>query len=211
MPTSDATHQMVAAMTAALRPMGFIRRQADGLFTIELAPDVLGWLGLNGATKWHPGAVQVNPVIGVRHQVVERMVAELRGDRFHRYIPPTVSIPIGYVMPERTFTTWLFEPASMVAKAADLAAAVERYGLSAMHVARDLHGLLDKMGQRWGFSHQNVYRRPVIQWLLGDPDGALADAHASVAELGDRDDPAAEELRHYVDELRRMISRKRAP
>ena len=49
------------------------------------------------------GSVEVNPVIGIRHQAVERLVAELRHEKFHSYLPPTVSSPIGYVMPDEYF------------------------------------------------------------------------------------------------------------
>ncbi len=52
---------------------------------------MLGWLGLNRASTHDAGtAVELFPVVGVRHQGVERVVAELRGEKFHQYIPATV-------------------------------------------------------------------------------------------------------------------------
>lgn len=79
-----------------LAELGFKKRAGD-VFTVDLDEDVLGWLGLNRATEHRPaGEVEINPVVGVRHQVVERIVAECRGEKFHAYQPPTVSTPLGY-------------------------------------------------------------------------------------------------------------------
>src|SRR5690242_10447195 len=85
------------------------RKRAGQVLTAELAPDVLGWIGLNRATKHRaPGEVEINPVVGVRHQAVERLVAELLGIKFHAYVPPTVCTPLGYLLPEARFRSWLF-------------------------------------------------------------------------------------------------------
>jgi len=104
------------------------------VFTIDLAPHVLGWLGLNRATRHRaPGEIEINPVIGVRFQEVERLVAELRGEKFHAYAPPTVSTPIGYVMPEPRYTMWLFSRERVDEDVAnDMTNAIATHGIAFM-------------------------------------------------------------------------------
>ena len=59
-----------------------LKKRAGHVFTLEIAAGVLGWLGLNRATKHRgPGEVESSPVVGVRFQEVERLVAACRGDQ----------------------------------------------------------------------------------------------------------------------------------
>jgi hypothetical protein len=98
----------VRALREPLEQAGF-RKRPGGIFTVVLADGVLGWLGLNHASRYRePGQVAIGPVIGVRHQAVERLVAVLRRERFHEYQPPTVSTRIGYIMPAHSDITWEF-------------------------------------------------------------------------------------------------------
>jgi len=54
------------AVSSLLAKLGF-KKRAHLVFTIDLAPGVLGWLGLNRATQHRaPGEVEINPVVGVR-------------------------------------------------------------------------------------------------------------------------------------------------
>lgn len=198
----------VSEISDRLEKFGFERRQAAGIFTMELADGVLAWLGLNRASKRLGGdAVEFNPVVGVRHQEVERIVSELRGEKFHRFVPPTVSQPIGYVMPEQRYVAWLFERASIVVRADDLASAVEAHALPVLRPLVDLAAVLRAADERWGFAHQLVYRRPVIRWLLGDEAEALAALDAALDDLGDRSDAAAVELRSFGSAFRAWASR----
>ena len=86
-----AIGDVVKLVTPLLAELNF-RKRAGQIFTAEITDDVLGWLGLNRATRHCPaGEVEINPVVGVRHQGVERIVAECRGEKFHAYQPPTRS------------------------------------------------------------------------------------------------------------------------
>jgi hypothetical protein len=199
--------QAIDAVTEELGGRGFKRRKAVDVLTIDLAEGVLGWIGLNRATKHYGGAaVEINPVVGVRHQRVERLVAELRGETFHEYVPPTVSRPLGYLMPSGRYEGWLFEAASVNAKAAALSNAIADYGLPVMRSISGLDELRRKIEESWGFSHQLVYRLPVVRWLEGDESGAINALDASAHELGDRNDPAAGELRSFIRAFRARIS-----
>jgi hypothetical protein len=198
--------EVVDEVTAKLVATGFARRQVNGIFTLDVSPEVIGWLGLNTATKHLAGSLEVNPVVGVRHQGVERRVAELRNERFHRFLPPTVSGSLGYLMPERSYVGWHFEKGSVVESAANLASAVERFALPEMRSTIDLMTLRRKIEEGWGYEHQLVYRLPVVCWMQGDVQGAVEAMERAVTELGDRTDDAADEFRAFADRFRAFIN-----
>jgi hypothetical protein len=196
--------------TSVVKPMlaqlGF-RKRAGDVFTVELARDSVGWLGLNRATRHRPGGeVEINLVVGVRSEEVERIVAELRGEKFHTYMPATVSTSLGYLMPEHRYRAWVFaqEPSET---ATEMVEAVATYALPFMHRLTDLSALCEELDRGLGYEHQVVYRRPVAWMLLGD----LAHAHLVLdeasAQLGARNDLAAEEFRRFSEALRRRATR----
>lgn len=187
-----------------LEAVGF-KKRAGQVFTIEVADGVLGWLGLNRASRHRPpGEVEINPVVGVRHQAVEQLVAELRGEKFHPYQPPTVNTPLGYLMPDDRYRAWIITD-DAEEQAADLVAAVEHYAMPFMKSTSDLAALCRRLDERMGFDHQLVYRRPVAWLLAGDIDRASALLEAAEADLGERDDAAASELRQFAAAFRRRI------
>lgn len=175
-----------------------LHQRTRGIFTIELAPGVLGWLGLNHATRYQEaGQVDVNPVVGVRHQAVERLIAELRGEKYHEYLPPTVSTPIGYVMPERRYVTWEFDGQhGMAAGWSALITAVTDYGVPFMRSLILLEATLEAINE--GLSQRPEYHVPTILEEIGRHDDALAALARVVDELGERQDAAARHLRDFA-------------
>jgi hypothetical protein len=114
------------ACAAALRKHGFVAKRRGVLLRPGGGGAASGWLGLNLATWGLPDKLQVNPVVGVRHLPVERALVELAG-----WAPPipSVSRPLGYLMPDRTFRQWDFAAGgNWAAVAGDLADAVATYG-----------------------------------------------------------------------------------
>ncbi|MBA2479677.1 MAG: hypothetical protein H0V44_03365, partial [Planctomycetes bacterium] len=79
----------------AMEGIGFKRRSQE-IYTHPITKNVVGWVGLNRKVAADE-SLEINPVIGVRHQEVEKMVAQLSGVEFHQYIPPSISIPLGYL------------------------------------------------------------------------------------------------------------------
>lgn len=190
-----------------LTKVGF-KKRTEGVFTIDLAPQVLGWLGLNRATRHHaPGEVEINPVIGVRFQEVERLVAELRGAKFHAYAPPTVSTPIGYVMPEKKYKMWLFSRGRSDADVAnDMANAIATHGIAFMRSTVELGELRVKLEARLGFDHQLAYRRPVAALIAGDVEQAQALLDAELSAMATRKDLAATKFKQFAEVLRDRLT-----
>lgn len=114
------------ACAAALKQYGFIAKRRGLLLQPREDKSVTGWLGLNLATWGLPAKLQINPVVGVRHLPLERVLVELAG-----WPAPVacVSQPLGYMTPQNTFVQWEFSAGDDLAvKAEDLAAAVATHG-----------------------------------------------------------------------------------
>jgi hypothetical protein len=195
----------VEAVGPLLGDLG-LEKRAGQVFTIELAPGVLGWLGLNRATQHRaPGEVEVNPVVGIRFQEVERVVAECRGDKFHAYLPATVGGPLGYLMPEKKYKTWVFDAANAVNVAADMAGAIAAYGLPFMRSVVALEQLRQQFEARSALDQQLAYRRPVAAMLAGDDAQARALLDQEIAAIGGRTDLAAADFKRFAAALRSRL------
>lgn len=197
-----AMNAPLANLTLRLESVGF-RKRAGMVFTKDVGEDVIGWLGLNKASRHlGVGQVEVNPVVGIRHQGVERVVAELREEKFHAYQPPTVSTPLDYLMPGSRYRSWLLGARDAETIADELVASVVALGLPFIESGAALSVVCRLLDQGLGFDHQLVYRRPVAWALAGDVAYSLKLVGTAEAELGDRSDAAAAELRSFVAAFR---------
>jgi hypothetical protein len=215
MRVAGLTAEVVGAVRGPLEEFGFEKRAGE-VFTLELGDGVFGWLGLNRAYRRSEDALEVNPVVGVRHQEVERLVADLRAETFHPYLPPTASTPIGYLTPAGRYSPWVFQRGStMSAEAEDLVDAVAQHGVPFMQVSTGLGELRRLIEAGLGFAHQLVYRHPVVCLLAGDREAALRSVERALQAFGDRDDPAAVKYRLFAarfataDEGRAALNRFR--
>ncbi len=197
-----------AAWSAALAALGFVKRSGD-ISTRPVAKDVLGWLGLNRAVNRADALLEVNPVIGVRHQELERIVAELLGQKFHRYNPPTISIHLGYLMPEGRYRPWLFGDEKPVSDAAsEMVQAIDAYGGGFMNKNASLETIVAAMeDSQVGIAEQLAFRRPVGYLLLGDLGRARDAVQVSLERLGDRRDPAAQRFRSFAAAFEEQLAR----
>lgn len=189
------------AVVPLLVSSGF-RKRAGALFTLDLVPGVLGWLGLNRATEHYAaGEMEFHPVVGVRFQEVERLVAECRGEKFHSYVPPTISRPVRYLVPENRRRRWVFSPGHSEEVASDMTDAIVTYGIEFMRSVIDLADLRLQLEDA-DHEHQRVYRRPAAALVAGDVEGARALLDEGVAALGTRMDRAAVDFRKFAEVLR---------
>jgi hypothetical protein len=199
-------HVSIEPVVPLLREHGF-KKRLSYTFTLDLAPDIVGWLGLNQATEHrYPREVEINPVIGVRFQAVERLVAECRGEKFHSYVPPTISKPLGYLMPERTYKGWLLGPGHSEQVAIDMVNAIASHGVAFMRSVGDLAELRRYLERGFApLEEQLAQRRPAAALLAGDVEQARALMDAAVTALGTRTNGAAAELRAFAEAFRRHL------
>jgi hypothetical protein len=200
--------QVMALTDDELRPHAF-RRRKTGVFTRPLSDEALGWLGLNTAVARGDGALHVNPVVGVRYQPIEDLVAELTEDTVRGYSPPTICTPLGYLLPEGGYRTWTFvEGAGVRQQVQGLVAVIIDYGLPFMEensTLRPLCATLER-GQS-GYSGQAAYRLPVAYYLLGELDRAEEAVETHLSTLGARTDPAAEAYQRFGSCFKKHLSR----
>jgi hypothetical protein len=191
-----------------LETLGF-RRRRGGVFTIAVGPGIFGWLGLNRGTKHLArGEVEINPVVGVRFEEVERLFELCLPEDPDKHVTPTISSPLGYLLPEKRFTTWLLSHGDNSVASATMVRAITEYGLPFMRSVPDLRTLRQKMDARTGIEDVLVYKRPVAAYLDGDRESARELLDRSVAALGVRTDPAAEHFKEFARRLRERLAAK---
>ena len=83
------------------------RRAKPGIFIRNDGQKVLSWVGLNQAKRG--GFVETNPVVGVRHQAIEALVAELNGEPFDEVVPPTAAMNVGYILASDRYQCFVFD------------------------------------------------------------------------------------------------------
>jgi hypothetical protein len=186
-----------------------ICRRGEGIYSFLINKEVLGWIGFNRVVNRTDKVIEINPVIGVRHQTLEKLVAELIGVKFQRYIPPTLSIHLGYLMPEQKYHPWLIqiiEPIiSVQISAQEMASAIKEYGLPFMLENANLQNLCKTMTEtEFSFREHCYYRIPVAFFLLNDFENAKRYLNMILVKLKDRKDSAATLYRDFSS---RLISR----
>jgi hypothetical protein len=152
------------------------------IFIYEMTKDVWGTLGLNEATG---GFLEINPVIGVSNQTVEKLVLELR-EKEATQIIATVSTHLGYLMPiYKSYRPWNFyEGKDYESKVKRMVATINKYGKRFMEANVDIKTLLTSM-RKHGSHQNNAYRIPVVYYLMGKPILAKEYILNELTKLGD--------------------------
>lgn len=199
-PSKGLTKAALTLVQEHLVSLGFRRRKL-GISSMLASEDVLGLVGLNTATSGRgPGILEINTVIGVRNQRVERLVAELVGEPFREVSGFTVKSHVGYLSPQREYQPVFFVAGADLEEPADqLVEAVRLYGLPFIYSNVPLPALLKTMqpGRFCGRS-EAAFRVPVTLHLLGQY--AEADAYLSreIARVGDAADPWSERFKSFA-------------
>jgi hypothetical protein len=128
-----------------------LKRRANSIFTKDLDDGFLGWLGLNYARQRN--GIEVNPVIGIRCQEIEKIISVILQENPHEYIPPTISISLGYLMPEQRYNGWVFGGVFNEREVSDLSEAICSFGIPFMESSsslRKINSLLESPPLRTG-------------------------------------------------------------
>lgn len=196
--------KVAAALEPRLASNGF-KKMPRAIFTSSLADGFIGWLGLNYARR--TGGIEINPVVGVRSQELERMLSTVLHERVHKYIPPTISISLGYLMPEQRPHMWDFGDEFHPAPLLDLSEAIIDYGVPFMKSSANLRKIDSFLESKFAYIDHAMYRRPLVRWLLGDAKSAVEICQGYRCELGQRSDAAAEHFRRFAGEFDVMAKR----
>ena len=183
-----------------LKAQGFRR----GRHGVLLRPIRLGFetfIGLNTATHRGDGMVGINPVMGLRDDEVENVVRELTG---HPSIV-TLTVSLGYLMPERKYIEWTFSTAEQET-ADELLHGIRTYGCPAMESLASREAVIEALKNRQGgrvTSLNRQYSLPVAYLLQGERDSALAEIHDELASMSERTDEAAKFYRLFAQKFER--------
>lgn len=175
---------------------GFLKER--NTYRYLLGTDVEGWLTLDTTVNEGPRRVGVYPVIGVLHGRLEKIVQEFSGVKDRN---PTLTIQLGYLMPQETFLTWILEPPPFdwIPETKRMVQAVEIYGVPFMKSNASLEVIIDHLERhRYSDRESAAYRVPVAYLLAGKTDLALEHARKHLAELGKRTDPAALQYKTFA-------------
>jgi len=193
--------EIIKITESELQLLGF--RKTNAVYGCQLAEDALGWLGLNVATHRSDGRVGINPVVGVRHERIEKTLAKLLGEKGVRLLP-TISTALGYLMPEGRYLEWLFEPEPFdyESECKRMAKAVEVYGVAFMKPNSALDDILrDLEGLRFATKDSAIYRIPVAYLIAGETERALAYVSQQLEEIGTKNDLAAQQYKTFASNL----------
>lgn len=129
--------------------------------------------------------MQITPDVGLLHVDVERFVSSLMQLPYHRYHPATVQTPVGLLMPEGVDVRVVFYPHQAVDEPAERAIRpIGEYGIPWMRDHASLAGIYALINSgRFNNSALHACRRPVIAWMLGDPELARQHVRERLEEI----------------------------
>lgn len=198
-PPSDFAVDLTSRIGARLSEGGF-RKREPGIFTKEISADVLGWVGINLTGKKADGLLYVNPIVGVRHQLIEAKWAKLTGEKPHPYLLPTLSTNAGFLGPRREYKEWGFEEGkdntSIIAR---LARFVLSTGLQFMKETASLGKILERTDMM--VPDSELFRVPIIHWLNGDEEQVRVTLRGEIAKTRKRKDKTIEDYREFAKKL----------
>lgn len=187
-----------------LLPLGFKKHQ-QGVLTLQIEPELLCWVGLNTATaRTANGAtLEVNTVIGVRQQAVERLVAKLNEEEFNEIIPPTIAGNIGYLSTEDKYLPYYFpagaDPNPIVESLCEKIAAT---AIPFARKSRDMYALISEMEtSRFSMPTQIAYRIAAAYIIVGNLKKAGELVTARLEKLQQQADPGAVRYKKFANKI----------
>lgn len=183
------------AVRIAMTDVGFETVGGNDVYARPIGDQVLGWVGLT--TEVEGGVVEIAPKVGVRHERVHEIVDALRNRSSDG--TPTVSTLLGYLMPQKSANVvWRFDDQdNFERQARDLVDAIETHGRPYIDANVDLETVVETLRGAVPWEYSQV-RIPVALALLGRDDEARSFITDELANLGDREDPAAEAFRDFA-------------
>ncbi len=197
--TPDFAVDLTSRVGARLVEGGFKKREPE-IFTREIAPDVLGWVGITLTGKKADGLTYISPIVGVRHQLIEAKWAKLLGEKPHPYLLPTLSTNAGFLGPRREYKEWGFEEGkdntSIIAR---LARFVLSTGLQFMKETSSLPKILERLDMM--VPDTELFRVPIIHWLAGDEEQVRVTLRGELARTRKRKDKTIAQYREFAKKL----------
>jgi hypothetical protein len=196
--------ELMAAIEVECTNVGF-KKRTNNYFTRKLTTDTLGLIAFNFVKD---GNMVVVPSVAVRHQPLERLIAELKGEKFHPYLGGTLASPLGHVPPLNKLLWFQFpidiDPNQRVQ---ELVAVIRDVALPWMERHRNLESFIDDL-KDYSFADRDQMRvrRPAAYYLNNQHDIARSYLMEGLEEIGDRSGPVSNQYRHFAEALLARIA-----
>jgi hypothetical protein len=149
-------------------------RKKWNVYVLPLRESVSGWIGLGRLTNCGPNRVGISPTVGVRYERIESIIERLSD---WRRPAPTISTNVGYLMPQRDYVEWIFEPSPFdyVAEAEKVVQAISLHGLPFMKANSSLDTIVaDLENLLFTYKESAAYRLPAAYLVAGKRELAVA-------------------------------------
>jgi len=204
----DFIKSVIVLLHARLATLGFIKKK-PGISITKISDETIGWIGTNKATRGKNKYLELNLVVGVRNQRIERLVAELVNEEFNDVIPPTLAGNIGYLMPQNEYCPYIFSednPKEMVVE--KLTNDVRLYGLPFMQRHMGMDELINGMySSRFAIGFMAAYRIPAGLFLLGRKDDAGNFLSKELTKLKDHNNSAALRYKKFAENFMDLFNK----
>jgi hypothetical protein len=191
-----STHGVLSVIASVFEQNGWRNIYRKMIFVgDEIGDRVHKWVTFT--PKKTSDGVEITVSVGVRYGIVEKKVDEILGRA--ATMQPSILINLSYLLPGGTPSLiWKFKDKDLfVEQAQNILGAIDRYGMPYMKRCASLDGLLDEL-QQSGYGEMEQFGIPVVLAELGRVDDAKERVREDVARLGERDDPAAEQVRQFA-------------
>jgi hypothetical protein len=148
--------------------------------------------------------------MGLRHVAIESLIDEAFQLPDIAKHAMTMSVSLGYLMPEPRYRPFLIMNEDDAKRAAkDLAIDVERYGLPFVRNNKELMAIAHSVqSPPLNAEHRRIYTLPAACFLAGDYKAAQAFLEEHLQELAGKNYPAAKQYRQFA---RALLSRLGTP
>ena len=161
------------------------------VFTRVQAAGISQWIFFNTAVYALPDSVIVNPVVGVRHDGVERALAKALGEESSGDFEPTIAAPIGYCMPKVQYRNWVLGRRNATKIVEEISEAIRAHAIPFLARLNSLGGILDEMKfGSFAFQSTSRLRIPVVLVLLGREKEAKEEVRKRPIDFSPKFSPA---------------------
>lgn len=148
-------------------------------------------------------AVYINPSLGIRHERLEHLLAELSGSPLGKFPPATIGTPLGYATPAGKHVTYSFTPGDQLRdKVKSLVETISKDGLAWMQKNQTVDAIYDGLAAfKFAARDGARFRIPLVHYLRGDYESASVSARRGLEEIGTNKDLYSQHYRQFAHGL----------